>query len=176
MLVYVTSKCEKGRHQGKKKKKSSFCHGNKLMSSSLIFFQVQTQHYCFQSNAASILWYVAYILRFIWYKKFRTCVISPPDPQRHEYQSTFSWFCFITSIQFSFYLSFATRPLTDATYVCWFCTWTLHSHKKQTLISVETMASDEHSLLLFSPSTPPSSQMNTVASYEMLLTQRPSLP
>lgn len=140
------------------------------------FPQVQTQHYCFQSNAASILWYVAYILRFIWYKKFRTCVISPPDPQRHEYQSTFSWFCFITSIQFSFYLSFATRPLTDTTYVCRFCTWTLHSHKKQTLVSVETMASDEHSLLLFSPSTPPSLQMNTVASYEMLLTQRPSLP
>lgn len=54
------------------------------------------------------MWYVAYILRFIWYEKFRTCVISPSDPQRHEYQSTFSWFCFITPIQFSFYLSLPT--------------------------------------------------------------------
>lgn len=52
--------------------------------------------------------HVAYIARFIWYEKFRTWVISPTHPGRHEHQSTFSWFCFITLIRFSFYLSLST--------------------------------------------------------------------
>lgn len=37
--------------------------------------------YCF-SGAGSKLWCVAHITLFIWYEKFRRCVISPSDPQR----------------------------------------------------------------------------------------------
>lgn len=108
ITIYVMLRCEKGQDPKKKWKEYSFCHGNKLMFS-FFFSQAERQQHCFQSSAGSILWYVAYIQRFIWYEKFRTCVISPSDPQRHEYQSTFSWFRFITSIQFSFYLSLITH-------------------------------------------------------------------
>lgn len=72
-----------------------------------VFFKMRcSSFYCF-SGAGSEPRCVAHIALFIWYEKFRRCVISPADPQR-QISKRVLWVRFVTPELFSFDFSGAT--------------------------------------------------------------------
>lgn len=99
----------------------------KTSRSGSFFFKMHcSSFYCF-SGAGSKLWCVAYMMLFIWYEKFRTCVISPSDPPR-QISKCILLVCFVTPELFSFYFSDAMRAGVS-------CAGTSHVHRSSMWIN-----------------------------------------